>query len=323
VSEVDDIRKKRTERFMAYGLDCLNKGELEGALGAGRELEALRHTSAYEIAACAHAAAKRPEEAVRLLERGVSVAPDCWRNWELLGIYQSDLGRYAEAAEAFERALACPGPWVSSVRVNHAILESRRGNHEGALQALDFDPDPFCRLRAEQVRANELFALGRLEEAGDVAARVLASEARRPEDGETLARAAATLGRVRLRLGRVPQEVRRDAIGALEHDEDNPALLSLILEIDGRDGSNSRAFRLIVHIAELPSSFRPPRETDRFMGYDVVADTQDEALEFVRGFEVASGGEPELAGSFELETRPGDLKGVYWRSEVHVHEEET
>jgi Flp pilus assembly protein TadD len=80
--------------------------EFDAALEIATELEAHRYSGSFEIAALAHAGKGDLEAAVAVLRRGVATVPDAWPNWQLLGNYVSDLGRYDEA----EAAYCCRSP---------------------------------------------------------------------------------------------------------------------------------------------------------------------------------------------------------------------
>lgn len=57
--------------------------------------------------------AGKPEEALRLVRKGIVANPDYWRFWEDLGfIYYMDLKDYQQAARAFETGSRQPGAYI-------------------------------------------------------------------------------------------------------------------------------------------------------------------------------------------------------------------
>ena len=93
------------EALADKGFEYVNSSDYEHALIIAAQLKKSRYTACFEIAALAHAGMEQKEKAVAVLEEGTSVAPDLWINWELLGNYLSDLGRYKEFEVIAEDAL--------------------------------------------------------------------------------------------------------------------------------------------------------------------------------------------------------------------------
>jgi len=95
---------------------------MKKAIKIAGQLEKLRFSSAFEIAAQAYSGLENLEKAVSILERGVNLAPDVWLNWQLLGNYLSDLQRFEDAASAYQNALKCPKAQAGSIQLNQAIF---------------------------------------------------------------------------------------------------------------------------------------------------------------------------------------------------------
>ena len=70
---------------MDRGFELVNNGEYEDALDVGMQLKSMRHTSAFEIIALAHAGLDDLEQAIEILEEGVTQGPTVWLLWQLLG----------------------------------------------------------------------------------------------------------------------------------------------------------------------------------------------------------------------------------------------
>jgi tetratricopeptide (TPR) repeat protein len=319
-------RELPVEVLSDQGFAYLSIREWDEALKVAKELEERRFSAAYDIAAQAHAGLGDVEEAIRVLERGVEKAPRAWPNWQLLGNYRSDLGRFDEAEAAYEAALGCPGVWESSVRLNQAVLAGRRDRFEEMLGLLDAVTDEELALTAAEHRIHGLDALGRHEEAEAVALPVLAAEHDPETEGPTMARIAARVASIRLARGVDEREVREYAHESLRYDTASQAILTLLRRMDDERSKTARYLRMVAK-AQL-------RETDpRFatlpryhVTYDVVADSEEEGLAYVRAFEeFFPEGEPaewSVAEVVDLESRPDDPKGVYWRSGRSTFEEE-
>jgi tetratricopeptide (TPR) repeat protein len=313
---VDDERRKRSEELADTGFALIREGNYEEALGIAGELEELRFSAAFDIAAQAHSGLGDLQKAVETLERGVAKAPTCWLNWELLGSCRSDMGDYSGAEGAYEQALTCPAPSEDSIRLNQAILANRRGNHAQALNYLDMVGEPGLSLRAAVARITALEGMGRIDEALSVADACLAKEWEEEDVSEWLSYIAASQGRMRLGKGCSPNSVRRSAMNALEEFGSDGDLLALIRDIDGCYSTEAQYFRLLIHAKVAADQSMHQEAKGYFVSYDVVAETPERALVWVQEFECADSVPATLCIEEEevLEERPGDPMGVYWRS---------
>jgi len=316
MSEINEARRRECEKLSSRGFACLRDGNYGGALEAARNLEELRHSAAFDIGAQAYSALGNTKKAIETLERGVEKAPDVWLNWEFLGSCRSDLGLYDEAEAAYRRALECPNVWKASVRLNQAILANRRGDHDGALAILDsLNPeDPKLRWEATAARMSALQGMGRLEEAAALAENALESESDESA-ARCLGRIGIRLGQIRLAQGWQKEEIRSFAFDALRLNGASPGLLSLIREIDGQYRENAQYYRLLVHASIPVDSPRHEGARGYYVTYDVVAETPEEALAFVREFEDQSVQEAlTIEEATALEPRPTEPLGVYRRT---------
>jgi tetratricopeptide (TPR) repeat protein len=319
---VDDLTKRKTEKLAQLGYQLLEDGDAEAALKVAAELEALRYTATFEIAALAHARLGDLEAAVAVLKRGLEIAPKVWINWQLLGNYLSDLEHYEEAASAFERAWNCPDVDQSSIRLNQAILASRRGLNDQALSYAEQVTDPDLALRTASARVTALAGLGRFDEALRIGEAILTTVD--PDEPEELAYLAASMGSARLGRGTPAEEVIAFAVDALDqYDRSNTQLLALIRDADNQRSAAAKYYRLTVD-AKIP--FTDPLSQlgqGYIVNYDVVADSVDEALPFIERMEA-----PTLRGLLVvdeheiLEHRPDDPKGVYARTPRHYYARE-
>jgi tetratricopeptide (TPR) repeat protein len=319
VGLLEGFRHRRGRQLADEGYRCLREKEYDQALDVAAKLRKLRYTAGFEIAALANAALGNLEEAVRNLEEGVKLAGGPWLNWQLLGNYRSDLGRYDAAADAFEHALRCPGVWEASVQVNQAILQNRLQNYEGALTLVRTLTDPDLRYPAAMIEVGALAGLGRLEEAEALAARALHEADDTLDDDHAsnsiapyLAAIAVDLARIRLECGADPATVRAFAVDRMIHDETDHSLLALIRDIDNQYSAQAQYYRLLLNatIAET-SPWRPDAE-GYFFNCDVVADSPEEALSYLRRLDATHDVAHLRVDNVEIiEPRPESPKGVY------------
>ena len=308
-------RRKRVkaEKLAEEGFALLQEGNYQAALDISRQLEEIRYSAAFEIAAQAYVGLGDLSRAVATLERGVKEAPDAWVNWQLLGNYRSDMGNYEKAADAYERALQCPKVSEPSVRLNQAILAERCEDYGRALGLLDMIRDEHLALETADVRITTLWGLGELDDALSLADACLAADPRSECDTETLARIAANQGRLRLEKGWPSDEVRTSVMDSLAAFPGNEKLLALVRDIDGCFSKKAQYFRILIH-AKIPEKHPLHKDVKGyFVPYDVVAETPEHALKWVREFEHDEGCPISLTieESEVLEGRPKDPMGVY------------
>ena len=324
---VDVLRRKRCESLLQKGYALIRDGEFDAALEVAGQLEKHRHTGGFEIAALAHAGKGELETAVAVLRRGVTRAPDVWLNWQLLGNYLSDLERYDDAEAAYQRALACPGCSHDSVRLNLAVLASRRDRPEAALVLLDSVRDPVLVEPAREIRVSTLRALGRLDEALSLAEATLADG---PPGGEDEAarweRVAATAARIRLELNQDPADVRRSVVGCLSAAPASTALLRVLRELAPQRSPAARRFEILMHGAIPLRSPKRGEFTGFFTTYHVAAETSGDALEMIRKHEDLL--EPEDPANLSIDSAKDlgpaadEALGVMWRSGRAYYERE-
>jgi len=121
------------EALMSEAFELLDVCDTEGALKIAKRLERMRWSGCFEIEALALVQLDKKRKAIKVLERGVKKASGAWMLWSRLGEYRSDLGRFDAALKAFDAGLAQPDGDEVSLRLNRAIVFSRRGDHEAAL----------------------------------------------------------------------------------------------------------------------------------------------------------------------------------------------
>jgi tetratricopeptide (TPR) repeat protein len=309
---MNDMQNKKAEELTTKGFASLREGEYEVALEAAKELEEMRHTAAFDIAAQAYAGMDDLENAVKTLNRGLEKAPKCWLNWQLLGNYLSDMENYDNAAAAYENALACPDVWVDSIHLNQAVLATRRCDYESALVILNEHHDDELRLVAASSRMEALEGIGRLDEAVMLAEELLAGEYEEESDGKYFGLIAAALARIRLRQGSAPNEVRNFVLEAVRLHGSNSALLRIIRNIDAQYSKEAHYFRLLID-CQIPEDNPLYSEVKGYyVTYDVVSDSASHALDIVRDFESDIGAKGlHVEESEILEPRPDDPCGVY------------
>lgn len=134
----DAISQAEAEELMERGFSLLHDEKLLQAFDLGRELEERQFSGGFELQATALNRLNRRDEAIETLERGVSIVPDVWLLWQLLGNFRSDAGNYDGAFGAYEKAAALGGDPLS-IAYNYAnalLLADRPTEARAKLQPI-------------------------------------------------------------------------------------------------------------------------------------------------------------------------------------------
>lgn len=301
---VDDL----LERGHAFVRSCA----FERAQQVADKLEARRHTGAFEVGALARAGLGNLEDAIAYLTRGLELAPDVWLNWQLLGNYQSDLERYAEASGAYERALACPNAWVGSIRLNQALLAYRQGHADTAIELLSKIDDAELRTRIADAWVGALLEKGEFAAAESRCQDALDKSPPNTDD-DLLARLHDQLAVAMRGVGRSKVDVREVVLRGLGHDPCNAGLHWLLRELDGTVHRKTRLYRLL-----LLGTDERTDSAGFFVTYVVAARSQKKAFASARIVEAAFGFDTlDIHEAEDQGAHPDVHSGVYERGGRH------
>jgi len=302
------------QRLIFEGFGALEIGEFERALRAARELREMEHVAAFEIEARARWGLEDHEQAIQVLEEGVEIAPEVYVLWDYLASYLSDEGRYEEALQAYYRSRSCEDAPEGAVDFNIAVIYQRQGRHERALALIDTIPptDALPLIVLDGARCFSLNEVGKNADAMTRAAAILNQIGEDDDvDPEAVARIMSEHAYALLILG-IHEAAYLEAIEAVEFDKANSRAAWLIREISDERSPDAKAWRIVVE-GKWPQPFNDSeKDYGFFANYTVVADSADEALEYVRPFE------PEevrftlkINSAVDLEPQPEAQKGVY------------
>lgn len=303
-------KRKKAERLTKKGYQLIGDDEWDEALRVAEKLNELRYSAGFEIQALALEGKGDIEAAVAALEQGVEQAPQVWLNWQLLGNYRSNLGRYAEAADAYSKGLCCPDAWEGSLRLNQAVLVNRTGRPTEAIEILRSVSDPELSLAVTTTRLSAWNAMGKQEEARSEGLRIL--DELNDEDPTGLDGVAFEVFSARLGLEEDRASLKEWAASWAVLHAPASRTLAAIRELDDLRSPRGRYFRLLIE-----AQFGEAEVVDRgvlgfFTSVDVVADSPDEALELYRPFaEAFALTSLKTTECEELEARPDGYQGVF------------
>jgi tetratricopeptide (TPR) repeat protein len=303
------------ERLFAAALECLERGDSRNALKLAKNLERLRFSGAFEIRALVHIDNGEPKRAIALLKRGVKLAPRSWRLWELLGNLLSDSARFAEAEEAYERALTCPDPDIPAIQYNCAVALARHGEYAAALDRLVYVTGSDLSTNGALLKASLLTSLKRCDEAiamaQEVVVRIGNQAQKRENSGEELAAAYSELARAHWEGRCDATEALKTAWKALEHGRRNFLAMRIIREARALKSSGARRYSI-----RMKGRWFEPFEGETatpgfFRNYEVIADNPIECLDFIRELEpIAVRESLEIESVRLIEDCPREPKGL-------------
>jgi len=245
----------------------------------------------------------------------LELAPQVWLNWQLLGNYLSDLKKFDEAQSAYDSALECEAVLKDSIYLNQAILLDRVGKYSSALKISKQIKDEEFHIRKTEIEIGALIELDLIEEAMKLANQVLSIENYPDKDAEAVGGIAAQLGQIYLKQGKPKDEVRTFALHSLSSGPTNGRLLALIREIDSLYSEKAKYFRAVIHCIISRTSPLYKDTKGYYCTYDVIAESTDQLLSFVKEFEesVVPEGSYTIDEYEVLEENSKDPCGVYWK----------
>ncbi len=309
--------RRDPEQLMETAERALEQGDPRKAVQIAEQLFRMRHTAGFEIKARALWDMGRPEDAIATLQEGVEIAPEVWVLWEYLGRYLSDMERYGDALEAFRNGLACPNAPQDSFLFNLAIVHQRQGEYDTALQMLEQAEQVLNRLPVAWLEATRAYCLIQRERYAEAerslerAQRALDALDDPSSHGVVAAMVHAYRGLICWRRDGDLARAREHAERALHWDKTNPDAVALMRAGNPIADKPTPLWHILVE-----GVWREPLEGVRtpigfFANYWVIADTPDEALDYIRPFEPPSARDSlQVSESTVEETVQGERKGV-------------
>lgn len=295
------------ELLFEEALDLLDIDEPERALEIGQRLEAMQWSGGFEIQALALVQMDRLDDAIEALQRGVNLARGPATLWELLGNHLSDAGRYAEAYQAYDEAEKLDhNPY--SLAYNRAMVMVRDDREEEALQVLEAADRPagdwpeMYRWLVRRGRSDLLLGLERHHDVlAEFAPVQVAFEAydnadtQGAHDSDMIAAIANQVATAHYRDGDHARARRWNA-AALRRSPGLPGVGWLIREMRGAYATPGTKQFAVTMEGRCPEAWADVHQPSGvFRNFTVLADSVDEAVEYIAEFEPA-----EIRGSTKV-----------------------
>lgn len=301
--------------LMEAAFERLDEDDAAAAFKLGRQLETMGYSGGFEIQGLALAAQGRGVEAIEALERGVTEVPTAWLLWQQLGNLRSDAGDYEGALAAYDSAAGQPDAHAASVAYNRAQVLDRAGRAPEALDAIA----PFVAAEAEladdelrlliwSLQIELLNDAGREAEAVAFFERLGLPDAD-PEHPEAMSRVQGEYALALVSQGR-PEDAEAAALKAIAGAKQNEDAQWVLREVR-RNGKSKRYLTIMVEGLWF-EPLNGPEIPGFYATYHVVADSEAEALTYIREFEP-----PQVRDSITvIESEAEDIKpqpkGVYF-----------
>jgi tetratricopeptide (TPR) repeat protein len=296
----------------------IHESDLEGARTIGTDLMAAEVETGYRILALVTATEDQPQEAIRILEKGVAAHPDIWQLHLQLGNFYSDQGEYEQALATFAKAAQCPEVEMHWVQVNQAIVYYRQQEFESALNLLQQVEHAEAISEALMLQFQMLDELGRHELIIEIIEEDEVLDFLPQPQNEAEAEIHARICLLAAQAywyEDAPAEVVDEFLGAAIYmDRTNPDVIWLWRERQPVFSEAARLFSIMISGRMAPAAVPEGKAAPLFMTtYEVVADTLDEGLDFIRAYE-ANLMDPNALIVNEAQESPaetGMAKGIY------------
>ena len=318
----------RTKDLVEKAEDLMDIGKYEDAADIASELIELEEEEGFEIMTSVLEDQEKLDQALEVLEHGLSVFPDSWRLWLRMGSYKSDLNSYDEAAYAFSRAELLPDADLELVILNQAILLKKQEQYKEALSLLEQVNEVFP-IRSLVVELGVYNSLKDYELIITIVEQTdfdleIHTENHENDDGEfdPLIAEIYFFYAHAIWKKELSEKTSEALTYGLEFDRTNDNLLWLRREILGVITDQNRYFSLMVQGDWFEVN---TEENLKFVSYyDVVASTPEEALTMIKDFEPF----PFNTDSFiieefeEMDNHPENPNGIYRTNKFFLFEEE-
>ena len=296
VSEEYALESQRITRVANQAVDA---GKLGDAETHADQLAERGYIGAWEIRARIHTAREEHEQALKVIDEGLKLVPDYDVMWTQRGNTLSDLERWDESSESYGKARSVGGE-NPDVDFNEALMNLRRDRYDVALRLVQrVLKSPAPGGYTDRVRAMEAYCLAALSKTSELES-LVASRPIQEQAGLWLEASSAYL-----ELGR--KELALDAaicVAKLGRESDEEALW-YVREAENRRSKSASLWTLIVEGREENLPF--------ITSYHVVAETKEQALDFVRRLEPSRVELMKLDDATKREPAQDVPLGVYQR----------
>lgn len=283
----------------------------------GQQLIDAGWENGYRIRSAAEESQENWSEAEQFLQDGINAFPEVWQLRLQLGTLYYLQGQFAEALVVYEQALTLPEVEIDLIKLNQAGALAQSSQVDEALNLLQsieaegyFNSAFDLQVRIlDQVMRNDLI----LELAEEELEKLV--QPRNEEEAEVLGRILSIVAAAAFYEEREKKEIRFYLEQAVGYDRSNELTMMITRELKAITVENAHLYGLLVQTVYKDES----GETPVLSTYGVVADSEAEALTFIKEYDIPELDrekmkivEVEINEAEEEDMDEETLKGIYF-----------
>ena len=314
------ISLEEIEQLSDQAWILIDEGNFEEALEIGQILIDNGAENGYRISAMVKAMDENWDEAIELLKQGIEKHPEVWQLHLQLGNFYSDTGRFPEAIKAFIKAGNLPNAEKHWAEMNKGMVYYREQNFDAALNTFQKIQHPDAINQAFEIQLRILDQVNRYDLIIEMAEEELENLQTPDNQAEAILMASICIYVANAYFMEDETEATLHYTRqAIEFDRTNAEAPYLMREAEPVFSDDSQIYSLIVsgqldHEEGQTLSFTST--------YAVVADSVDEALEFIRNYEIEAVNKQSLIVQEveETDNTEDEAKGIYQVGDFHFVE---
>lgn len=292
----DEKEIKEIEQIMLDGFSAAYSSDHEKAIIIGKELIKRRHSSGFEILALGYQHKGNLKKAIVTLETGVKKAPNVFKMWQLLGNLYSYTGKFQKSYDAYKRGMECPNTDLNSLNLNFAVALERDNKNIEAFEKINeistVDADNIFNISYWSTKFRIQNSLERFKQTIDEYKKIIKEididnidKNLLPNIDEFISNIHCEDALALWKTNKNNNEINEIIEKSILADKHNDKTKWLIREIRKSKSEYSYHFHIMINGEWTLNKSEDGKDMDFFTTYDVVAETEEEALGFIKQFE--------------------------------------
>jgi hypothetical protein len=308
-------------KLMEDGFNAAYSDSFDDAIKIGKKLIGLRHSSGFEILALGLQGNKDFKKAIKVLEDGLKKVPGVFKLWQLLGNLYSDCKMYAKAYSAYENGLQCEDSDTDTICLNYSIALNRENNLLKAMETLNkiniLNCDESLKVSYWAIKLNIQNKMQDFNKC--IADYHLINDLLHNSNSEKLHNAKEYISSIHYeyayalyKTGGDKDDIFKTIDNAISENKHNEEVKWLIREIRGAFSIESKHYSINIEGTWPFESNETGSEPGFLTHYDVIADNEIEALQYIKQFEPMEIRDTiKIQESKIIKKLPNTHKGVY------------
>jgi predicted Zn-dependent protease len=315
------VKIEEVNKLMEDGFNAAYSGSYDDAIKIGKKLIGLRHSSGFEILALGLQGNGENKKAIKVLEDGLKKVPKVFKLWQLLGNLYSDCKMYTKAYRAYENGLQCTDTDHNSIFLNYSIALNRDNNVLKALETLHkiniVNCDDSLKVSFWAIKLNIQNKMQDFKKC--IADYILINGLVNNSNSEKLLNAKEYISSLHYeyayalhKTGSDKNDILKAIDKAISENKHNEEIKWLIREIRGAFSIESKHYSVNIEGIWLFEHDENGSAPGFLTHYDVVADDETEAIQYIKQFEPVEIRDTIKIQEFKIVKKlPNTHKGVY------------